>query len=104
MYRTKRIGNTIIRKEIRQHESDDIRQQISTYLILISKDYFPIDTGFFTASFLDNARLTQKFLLFHQLCYQKQLARCISSVACIPVCQCDSTTLIKVTLIYHCAT
>ena len=24
MYRTKRIGNTIIRKEIRQHESDDI--------------------------------------------------------------------------------
>ncbi len=50
MYRTKNLGNTIIRKEIRQPESDDIWQQISTYLILISKDYFPIDTGFFTAS------------------------------------------------------
>ncbi len=41
MYRIYGIGNTIIRKEIRQHESDDIRQQISTYLIHIRKDYFP---------------------------------------------------------------
>ena len=50
MYRTKNNGNTIIRKEIRQHKSDAIRQQISTYLIHIRKDYFPIDTRFFTAS------------------------------------------------------
>ncbi len=41
MYRIYGIGNTIIRKEIRQHESDDIRQQIYTYLIHIRKDYFP---------------------------------------------------------------
>ncbi len=41
MYRIYRIGNTIIGKEIRQHKSDDIRQHISTYLIPISKDYFP---------------------------------------------------------------
>ncbi len=41
MYRIYLIGNTIIRKEIRQHKSDDIRQQISTYLIHIRKDYFP---------------------------------------------------------------
>ncbi len=50
MYRKQRIGNTIIREEIRQHESHNIRQQISTYLIPIRKDYFPIDTRFFTAS------------------------------------------------------
>ncbi len=41
MYRIYGIGNTIIRKKIRQHESDDIRQQIPTYLIHIRKDYFP---------------------------------------------------------------
>ena len=51
MYRKQGIGNTIIREEIRQHESSNIRQQISTYLIPIRKDYFPIDTRFFTASF-----------------------------------------------------
>ena len=50
MYRKQGIGNTIIREEIRQHESSNIRQQISTYLIPIRKDYFPIDTRFFTAS------------------------------------------------------
>ena len=46
------IGNTIIRKGIRQHKSNEIRQQISTYLIHIRKDYFPIDTRLFTASHL----------------------------------------------------
>ena len=55
MYRKQGIGNTIIRKEIRQHESSNIRQQISTYLIPIRKDYFPIDTRFFTASKIDKA-------------------------------------------------
>ena len=39
-----------IRKEIRQHESSNIWQQIFTYLIHIRKDYFSIDTRFFTAS------------------------------------------------------
>lgn len=41
MYRIYRIGNTIIRKEIRQHKSNEIRQQISTYLIAYRERLFP---------------------------------------------------------------
>ena len=50
MYKKEPAGNTIIRKKFRQHRCYAIRQQISTYLIHIRKDYFPIDTRFFTAS------------------------------------------------------
>ena len=50
MYKNKRADNTIIRKEIRQHKNHAIRQQISTYLIPINKDFSSIDTKFFTAS------------------------------------------------------
>ena len=50
MYKAWKSGNTIIRKRIRQHKSNDIRQRISTYLIPISKDYFSKDTRLFTAS------------------------------------------------------
>ena len=52
MYKKEPAGNTIIRKKFRQHRCYAIRQQISTYLIHIRKDYFHIDTRFFTASFL----------------------------------------------------
>lgn len=41
MYKIYRIGNTIIRKEIRQHKSNEIRQQISTYLIAYRERLFP---------------------------------------------------------------
>jgi len=50
MYKKEPAGNTIIRKKFRQHRCYAIRQQISTYLIHIRKDYFHIDTRFFTAS------------------------------------------------------
>lgn len=50
MYGKKQTGNTIIRKEIRQHKNNAIRQQISTYLIPVNKDFSSIDTKFFTAS------------------------------------------------------
>ena len=42
MYKSIGSGNTIIRKEIRQH--------FSTYLIHIKKSFLFIDTRFFTAS------------------------------------------------------
>lgn len=50
-YRKKQTGNTIIRKEIRQHKNNSIRQQISTYLVPVNKEFSSIDTRFFTASF-----------------------------------------------------
>lgn len=50
MYKAYKSGNTIIRKRIRQHKNNDIRQQISTYLLLIGKDHFSKDTRLFTAS------------------------------------------------------
>ena len=51
MYNTQITGNTIIRKENRQHKRTDFRQQIFTYLIHIKKDFLSIDTRFFTASY-----------------------------------------------------
>ena len=47
-------ASNIIRKEIRQHKSNSIRQLIFTYLIHIKKDFSSIDTRFFTASLLMN--------------------------------------------------
>lgn len=41
MYKHKQTGNTIIKEEIRQHKTNTIRQQMSTYLILIKKDFYP---------------------------------------------------------------
>lgn len=63
MYRNEQTGNTIIRKEIRQHKSSAIRQQISTYLIHINKDFLPIDTRFFTAStyYIQNRKIHDFF-------------------------------------------
>ena len=53
MYNTQITGNTIIRKENRQHKRTDFRQQIFTYLIHIKKDFSSIDTRLFTASTKD---------------------------------------------------
>lgn len=69
MYKAYKSGNTIIRKRIRQHKSNDIRQRISTYLIPISKDYFSIDTRLITASikiFLAFSKLSirNKFFIY----------------------------------------
>ena len=61
MYKKEPAGNTIIRKKFRQHRCYAIRQQISTYLIHIRKDYFPIDTRFFTAS-VATASITTGFV------------------------------------------
>lgn len=52
MYKSIDIGNTIIRKEIRQHKIIQIRQHFSTYLIHIKKNFLSIDTRFFTASYM----------------------------------------------------
>jgi uncharacterized protein (UPF0254 family) len=41
MYKHKQTGNTIIKEEIRQRKTNTIRQQMSTYLILIKKDFYP---------------------------------------------------------------
>ena len=41
MYKHKQTGNTIIKEEIRQHKTNKIRQQMSTYLIFIKKDFYP---------------------------------------------------------------
>ena len=50
MYKSIIIGNTIIRKEIRQHKNIPMRQHFSTYLIPIKKNFLLIDTRFFTVS------------------------------------------------------
>ena len=39
MYKTQITGNTIIRKENRQHKGTDFQQQIFTYLIHIKKNF-----------------------------------------------------------------
>lgn len=54
MYRNREIGNTIIRKEIRQHKIGSVRQQIFTYLVHINEEFLTIDTRFFTASRCSN--------------------------------------------------
>ena len=41
MYKHKQTGNTIIKEEIRQRKTNTIRQQMSTYLIFIKKDFYP---------------------------------------------------------------
>ncbi len=46
MYKHKQTGNTIIKEEIRQHKTNKIRQQMSTYLILIKKDFYPQTQNF----------------------------------------------------------
>lgn len=49
-YRNREIGNTIIRKEIRQHKIGSVRQRIFTYLVHINEEFLTIDTArFFTA-------------------------------------------------------
>ena len=40
MYKHKQTGNTIIKEKIRQRKTNTIRQQMSTYLILIKKDFY----------------------------------------------------------------
>ena len=50
MYKSILTGNTIIRKEIRQHKNIPMRQHFSTYLIPIKKIFLLIDTRFFTVS------------------------------------------------------
>ena len=50
MYKSILTGNTIIRKEIRQHKNIHMRQHFSTYLIPIKKHFLLIDTRFFTVS------------------------------------------------------
>ena len=50
MYKSTLTGNTIIRKEIRQHKNIPMRQHFSTYLIPIKKHFLLIDTRFFTVS------------------------------------------------------
>ena len=52
MYKSILTGNTIIRKEIRQHKNIPMRQHFSTYLIPIKKIFLLIDTRFFTVSIL----------------------------------------------------
>ena len=54
MYKSILTGNTIIRKEIRQHKNTHMRQHFSTYLIHIKKIFLLIDTKFFTVSMISH--------------------------------------------------
>ena len=67
MYKGIITGNTIIRKEIRQHKNIPMRQHFSTYLIPIKKNFLLIDTRFFTVSILpdDVAKAVEWILILY---------------------------------------
>ena len=72
MYKRIITGNTIIRKEIRQHKIIHKRQHFSTYLIHTKKNFWFIDTRFFTVSFFNMCIImysAHSFFFSDILCY-----------------------------------